>query len=103
MIEQQSVGARQEDAHAVITAADKIEKLLDNVPHGIAKHIVRELDEIRNLVGEAFPGGYYGTCGHCDEPKGAEEMCWADDERICNACVEQLNSETDREAAIAAS
>ena len=80
---------RRSDAVHVIDSAAKIEALLDDVPHGIARRILAQLRDIRGIVDEAFPGGYWGLCESCDEAKGSEEIYNGDDVAICLDCLDE--------------
>lgn len=80
----------REEAEAVIKAAVKIGDLVEEIPHKIARKILDATKEITEIVGyDAFPGGYYGCCIMCEEPKGQDEMHSCGDEDVCGDCLER--------------
>lgn len=81
------------NAHAIIQQTSAIEADLDFVPHTYAKRIVKRLEEIRVVAGDVFPGGFWGACPWCEEPKGEEEVSHSGDEVICIQCLEAENQE----------
>lgn len=79
----------REDAAFVINETMAIERMVQDIPYSTAKEIIRALETIRGIVGEAFPGGYFGKCAFCEEPKGEDEMETAGDEHVCEDCCDK--------------
>jgi len=86
-------GMDRSTAAEVMTALGEIEKLLDDVPHGIAKKIKTQLIAVKGAAEDAFPGGYAGECVYCDAPIGHEEAVSLGNEKCCPKCWEGPEAE----------
>ena len=66
---------------------DEIIKAVDAVPHGLAMPIIHQLDELREVIGEELPGGYFSQCEGCGEPIGNDDSFYtSDDCYLCEDC-----------------
>jgi hypothetical protein len=72
---------------AFFDLAWKVGDALASLPYRDAVGPLHDLQEMRDIVGEELPGGYAGTCPHCEEVKGEDELVDCGDERICQTCV----------------
>ena len=72
-------------------ACDRAERLLDGVPHGIAKAISAELSAIRAAVYDPLPGGERSGCENCDAVLGLDEVDFDEDGLpLCRPCQKGL-------------
>ena len=77
------------DIKAFMEQCAIVEAALSALPYYQAVPAMHALKEARGIVGEQLPGGYFGDCIFCKEPKGEDEMHDYGDERICGACLER--------------
>ncbi len=95
----------RDEIQAFFEESGKVEKALGGLTHRDAVPALRALQDMRDIVGEQLPGGYYGTCMGCDEVKGDDEMVSCGDEMLCTGCVKQAEEQyaagekADRQAA----
>lgn len=83
----------RDEIEAFFGEAAKVEFALNALPYRDAVPAMRALNDMRNLVGDQLPGGYYGKCIGCDEMKGEDEMVSCGDENLCKTCVEKAEVE----------
>jgi len=83
----------RDTAVETMAALGEIEKLLEDVPHGIAKKIKAQLAVVDQAAEDAFPGGYACDCIYCDAPIGHEEAVSLGDEKCCPKCWEERKAE----------
>lgn len=79
----------REEIDSVMDSLANLDKKVEALPYLDAVEALRAIQEVRDLIGEQLPGGYYGRCLHCEEVKGEDEMQDCGDERICAACVKR--------------
>ncbi len=70
-----------------------VEHALNALPYRDALPAIQKLGEMRDLVGEQLPGGYFGSCAGCDEVKGFDEMVSGGDEWLCQDCMKTAPTE----------
>jgi hypothetical protein len=83
----------RDEIQAFFEESEKVEKAIGKMLYVDAVPTLAALTEMRNLVGEQLPGGYYGKCIGCEEVKGEDEMQSCGDEMMCLSCIEQWNKE----------
>lgn len=81
------------EIEAFFDEAAKLEEALGGMIHREAAPALKALDEMRGLVGEELPGGYYGKCIGCEEVMGNDEMVRCGDEDLCTSCVARHTKE----------
>lgn len=79
----------RDEIKSFFNLSDQIESAVGGMPYNAAKTLLGALNEMRSLVGEQLPGGYYGTCIGCEEVKGEDEMVSCGDENLCGVCAKQ--------------
>lgn len=84
----------RDDLKAFFDLAEKVGNALEALPYRDAVRPLHDLQEMRGIVGEQLPGGYCGTCPHCEEVKGEDEMVDCGDERFCQSCVSPWDKAT---------
>ena len=82
----------RDEIAAFFNESAKIEKAIGKMLYIDAVPTLAALTEMRNLVGEQLPGGYYGRCIGCEEVKGEDEMVSFGDENLCTDCAKRLSN-----------
>lgn len=77
----------RDEISAFFGEAARVEFALNALPYRDAVPAMRALQDMRDLVGEQLPGGYYGKCIGCEEVKGEDEMVNCGDENLCTECA----------------
>lgn len=78
----------RDDIKAFFEESTKVQFALNALPYRDAVPAFKALEEMRGIVGEQLPGGYYGTCIGCEEVKGEDEMVDCGDENLCKTCAD---------------
>ncbi len=69
---------------------DDVEKALQGLPYKAAIRAIADLNDAREHLHEAYPGGLAGRCEYCGERIGGDEIGAQDHENggyACKACV----------------
>lgn len=73
------------DAYEIIS---EVEQAVQSLPYRDAHPVIARLNELRDMIGESLPGGYFGACPICGEIRGHDEMVAGDDFDICKECAD---------------
>lgn len=77
-------------------AMTKVEKALDGLRHRDAVPAIETLNELRGMIGEELPGGFFGRCAMCDGALGCYDSLAStvDGEWVCETCCHEAQETT---------
>ncbi|MBN9033679.1 MAG: hypothetical protein BGO05_05335 [Rhizobiales bacterium 63-7] len=68
----------REEISEIFTALDRLADDIDGLTYKAGREANLRLEDIRALVGDCLPGGFFGRCGACHGVLGTDEEVTAD-------------------------